>query len=109
MTRPRFIPLEERIVDALIQLGFATKLCRMIVTGPKSPEILLELHRRGYLRVTTAALCEVPCGQFDMAVVAWREHSIKALETALDGLVHFLSTAGVLVVWVATRDHIPIQ
>jgi hypothetical protein len=109
MTKPRCIPSNERVVDTLIQLAFATKLQRMIVTGPESPETLLELHRRGYLRVTTAELCDVPCGQFDVALVAWREHSIKALETALDGLVHFLSTAGVLVVWVSARDRIPIQ
>ena len=109
MTQPRPIQSAERIVDAMIQLSCATRPHRMIVAGPHSSEVLLELHRRGYLRVTTAELCDVPCGQFDVALVAWREHSIKALETALDGLVHFLSTAGVLVVWVASRDRIPIQ
>jgi hypothetical protein len=109
VTKARVIPSNERIVEALIQLTFATKLHRIIVTGPQSPKTLLELHRRGYLRVTTAALCDIPCGQFDVALVAWREHSIKALETALEGLVHFLSSVGVLVVWVAARDRISIQ
>jgi hypothetical protein len=109
VTDPRFIPSDERIVDAMIQFGRAAKLHRMIVTGHQSPQTLLELHRRGYLRVTAAALCDLPCGQFDMALVAWRERSIKALETALEELVHFLSTAGVLVVWVGARDRIPIR
>jgi hypothetical protein len=44
-----------------------------------------------------------------VALVAWREHLIEALETTLDGLVHFLRTAGVLIVWVGARDRIPIQ
>jgi hypothetical protein len=101
------IPSEERIVDAMIQLARAAKLHRMIVAGSNSLEVFLELHRRGYLRVTTAKLCDVPCGQFDVALVAWREHSIKALESTLAGLVHFLSTAGVLVVWVGVRDRMP--
>jgi hypothetical protein len=109
MTQPSPIPSDERIVDAMIQLALPTRLHRTIVAGPHSPETLLELHRRGYLRVTTAKLCDVPCGQFDVALVAWREHSIKALETTLDGLVHFLSTAGVLVVWVGARDRMLIQ
>jgi hypothetical protein len=99
-TDPRFIPSDERIVDAMIQLVRTAKLHRMIVTGPQSSQTLLELHRRGYLRVTTAALRDL---------VAWRERSIKALEMALEGLVHFLSTAGVLVVWVGARDRISIQ
>ena len=81
----------------------------MIVAGPHSSEVLLELQRRGQLRVTTTKLCDVPCGQFDVALVAWRERSIKALEMTLDELVPFLSSTGVLAVWVGARDRIPIQ
>ena len=102
--KSRVIPSAERIVDGLIQLTFATKLHRIIVGGPKCVESLLELHRRGYLRATTAALCDVPCGQFDVALLAWREHSLEAFETTLTGLAHFLSGAGLLVVFVTARD-----
>jgi hypothetical protein len=102
------IPSAKRTVNALIQLTFATKLHRMIVAGPKCVETLLELHRRGYLRVTTAALCDVPCGQFDLALVAWREHSVESLEATLSGLAHFLSTTGFHVVCVTARDQIQL-
>jgi hypothetical protein len=102
------VPSAKRTVDALIQHTFATKLHRMIVAGPKCVETLLELHRRGYLRVTTAALCDVPRGQFDVALVAWREHSVEALETSLNELARFLSTAGFLVVCVTARDRIQL-
>jgi hypothetical protein len=71
------IPSAKSTVDALIPLTFATKLDRIIVAGPKCVETLLELHRRGYLRVTTAALCDVPCGQFDVALVAGKNTRLK--------------------------------
>jgi hypothetical protein len=39
-----------------------------------------------------------------VALVAWREHSIRALATTLDSLVHFLSAAGV---WVGSHERMP--
>jgi hypothetical protein len=102
------IPSAKPTVDALIPLTFATKLDRIIVAGPKCVETLLELHRRGYLRVTTAALCDVPCGQFDVALVAWQKHSVEALETTLKELARFLSNAGFLVVCVTARERIQL-
>jgi hypothetical protein len=90
MTRSNSIPSDGRIVDTMIQLARAAKLHRMIVAGSNSPELFLELHRRGHLRVTTAKLCDVPCGQFDVALVA-----------------PFLSGAGVLVVWAGPYERMP--
>ena len=60
---------------------------------------MFELHRRGYNRVVTTANCGLPRGQYDVALVEWQSHSIKALETTLDWLVHFLAPTGVLVIW----------
>jgi hypothetical protein len=109
MTQSRPNPSDERIVDAMIQLARAAKSHRMIAAGPYSAEVFLELHRRGYPRVTTIKTSRVPCGQYDVALVAWRAHSIKALETTLDWLVHFLSAAGVLVIWVGPHERMPNQ
>jgi hypothetical protein len=107
MTRSNSIPSDSRIVDTMIQLARAAKLHRMIVAGSNSPEVFLKLHSRGYLRATTAKLCDVPCGQFDVALVAWREPSTKALETTLAHLVLFLSGTGVLVVWAGPHERMP--
>jgi hypothetical protein len=104
MTQPSAIPSDERIVDVMIQLARAAKSHRMIVAGSDSAEVFLELHRRGYPRVTTTRICLVPSGQFDVALVAWREPSIKALETTLDRLLHYLSAAGVLVLWIGPHE-----
>jgi hypothetical protein len=109
MTQSRPNPSDERIVDAMIQLARAAKSHRMIAAGSNSAEIFLELHRRGYPRVTTTRICLVPCGQYDVALVAWREQSIRTLETTLERLVHYLSAAGVLVVWIGPHERVPDQ
>jgi hypothetical protein len=109
MTQSSPIPSDKRIVDAMIQLARAAKSHRMIAAGSNSAEIFLELHRRGYPRVTTTRICLVPCGQYDVALVAWREQSIRTLETTLERLVHYLSAAGVLVVWIGPHERVPDQ
>jgi hypothetical protein len=96
MTHLSPILSDQRIVDAMIALARAAKSARIIVAGPNSSAVFLALHHRGYPRVTTTKACRVPCGQHDVALVTWRDHSITALETTLDQLVHFLSAGGVL-------------
>jgi len=61
---------------------------------------MLELHRSGYLHARASANCGHPAGQYDVALVDWRQRTFKALERTLDWLVGFLDPAGVLVVWV---------
>lgn len=109
MTQSSPIPSDERIVNAMIQLARAGMSQRMIIAGPNSAEVFLELHRRGYPRVTTTQSCRVPCGQHDVAVLAWRDYSIKALETTIDRLVHFLSAGGVLVAWIGSHERLANQ
>ena len=65
---------------------------------------MFDLHLRGYVRVATTSNCGLPSGQYDVALVDWRQRSIKALETTLDWLVDFLGPAGVLVVWVDPQE-----
>ncbi len=108
MTQSGPIASDERIVGAMIQLARAAKSHRMIVAGSNSSEVLLELRRRGYRRVTTTKACRSSCSRHDVALVAWREHSIRCVETTLDQVAHFLSAAGVLVVWVGRMNARPI-
>jgi hypothetical protein len=42
-----------------------------------------------------------------VALVAWRERPVGALATTLDQIAHFLSAAGVLVVWVGPQERMP--
>ena len=109
MTQPSPIPSNERIVDAMIGLARAATSNRIIVAGSNSAEIFLELHRRGYPRVTTTKICLVPCGQHEVALIAWRGQSINALETTLDRLVHYLTASGVLVFWIGPHERMANQ
>ena len=63
MNQSGFIPFDERIVDTMIGLACAAKSHRIILAGPNSFEMFLELHRRGYPRVTTTRISRAPCGQ----------------------------------------------
>ena len=83
----------------MIALACCSKQHRIVVAGSKGVELMLELHRRGYVRAAATANCGRPAGQYDVALVDWRRRTFKTLEIALDWLVEFLSPAGVLVVW----------
>src|SRR5580692_2874581 len=100
MTPSRATPVGDRIVEPMIALAGCSKQHRIVVAGSKSVELMLELQRRGYSRAAATANCGHPAAQYDVALVDWRRRAFRALEAALDGLVRFLSPAGVLVVWV---------
>jgi len=97
------IPAGGPITQTLIGLAHVSKADHVLATGSLGTEILLELHRRGCTRVAATGSCGLPRGQYDVAVVGWRGDSLKALETTLGWLVHFLGPKGVLAVW-ASRD-----
>jgi hypothetical protein len=104
MTQSHLTPACERIIEPMLALSRCSRSQRIVVAGSQSGELMFELHRRGYVRVATTANCGLPAGQYDVALVDWRERSIKALETTLDWLVDFLSPTGVLVVWVDPQE-----
>jgi hypothetical protein len=100
MNPSRPTPAGDRIIDPMIALASCSKQHRIVVAGSKGVELMLELHRRGYVRAAATANCGHPAGQYDVALVDWRRRTFKSLEVALDWLVGFLRPAGVVVVWV---------
>ena len=100
MIQSRLAVAGDRIIEPMLDLARCSNLNRIIVAGAKSAALMFELHRRGYVRVATTANCGLPAGQYDVALVDWRERSIKALDTLLD----FLSPAGGLVVWIDPQE-----
>jgi len=98
------MPSSERIIEPMLALARCSKHHRIIVAGSQRSELMFELHRRGYGRVATTTTCGLPDGRYDVALVDWRQHSIKALETTLDWLVHFLTPSGVLVAWLDPQE-----
>ena len=104
MLQSHLTPSGEQIIEPMIGLARCSKRHRIIVAGSRRSELMFELYRRGYCRVATTTTCGLPDGQFDVALVDWRQHSINALETTLDWLVHFLGPSGVLVAWVDPQE-----
>jgi hypothetical protein len=98
------MPSSERIIEPMLALARCSKHHRIIVAGSQRSELMFELHRRGYGRVATTTTCGLPDGRYDVALVDWRQHSINALETTLDWLVHFLTPSGVLVAWLDPQE-----
>jgi hypothetical protein len=103
MTQSRLIRANERIIESMIALAGCSKLQRIIVAGSRSVELMFELHRCGYVRASGTANCGHAAGQYDVALVDWRQRTFTTLERTLDWLVDFLSPTGVLVVWVDSQ------
>jgi hypothetical protein len=106
MNKPKLTPSGNRITETMIGLARCSRFHRIIVAGSSGPERTFELHRRGYSRVMTTTTCGLPHGQYDVAFVDWQLHSMEALETTLDWLVHFLAPQGVLVVCVDAAERL---
>jgi hypothetical protein len=100
MNPSRIAPAGDRIIEPIIALAGCSQQHRIVVAGSRAVELMLELQRRGYVRTAATANCGQPAGQYDVALVDWRRRTFKALETALDWLVEFVTPSGVLVVWV---------
>jgi hypothetical protein len=88
----------DQTIDSLIELAGCSVEHRVLLAGATKPDRIPDWRSRGYHRVATMATSRLPRGQYDVAFVEWRQHSIKALETMLDWLVDFLSPRGVLVI-----------
>jgi hypothetical protein len=84
----------ERIIETMIGLARCSRSHRILVSGSDGANRMFDLNRRGFNRVATTATCGLPRGQYDIAWVEWHQHSIRALETTLNWLVHFL------VIWI---------
>jgi hypothetical protein len=80
----------DRIIDPMIVLAGCSMQSRIIVAGSKSTELMIELHRRGYLRAVATANCDRPAGQYEVALVDWRRRTPRELEATLVGSVSFL-------------------
>jgi hypothetical protein len=90
---------DDRIIDPMIELARCSPQHRIVVAGVRSIELALALQGRGYARASSTANCGHPAGQYDVALVDWRQRTFKMLEKTLDWLTGFLRPAGVLVVW----------
>ena len=107
MNQSNLTPSGERIIEPMIELARCSKLQRIIVAGSKAPSSCSSCIAAAIFawRRPRPAACRT-------ANTTWlwsigRQRSIKALETTLDWLVHFLASAGVLVDLGRSRRNAP--
>src|SRR5258708_21395086 len=93
----------DRIIDPMIALAGCSTRQRIVVAGSKSMELMLELHRRGYLLAAAAGNCGRPTGQYDGELGCWRARTLPALETTMDWLVNFLNPFAAVGCWGCTH------
>jgi hypothetical protein len=90
----------ERVIETMIGLARCSRSHRILVSGSDAANRMFDLNRRGFSRIATTATCGLPRGQYDVAWLEWHLHSIRALETTLNWLVHFLAPKSALVIWI---------
>src|SRR6202035_1528222 len=98
--RHHSLPVNETVVDSMVELARCSKQHRIIIAGSRSPTLMIGLHQRGYYCVEHTASCGPARGQYDVALVDWRARSIRAPEATLDSPCNFLGSMSVLVVWI---------
>ena len=104
MIPSRLTPADERIIEWMIVLAGCSNLQGIIVAGLKGAELMLELPSHGYVRVATTGNRGLPVGQYDVALVDWRQVRSNPSRRRSVGLVNFSSCAAVLVVWVNSPE-----
>lgn len=102
----------ERTIETMIGLARCSRSHRILISGSDGANRMFDLNRRGFHRVATTATCCLPRGQYDVAWVEWPQRSIRALETTLNWLVHFLAPKSALVIWIdsdAVTDKVRLE
>jgi hypothetical protein len=92
------------VIEPLIAQARCSIRDRIIVGGTQSAELMFELHKRGYLRVTTTASSAVAGEEYNVALMDWRARSIKTLGATLHWLLGSLDQDATVVVWVDSSD-----
>jgi hypothetical protein len=90
----------EQVVEPMLALARCSIRHRIVVTGTHSAALMFALHRRGYAHVAITANSPLANGQYEVALIDWREKSIDSLKTMLDWLMDFLDPADVIVMCV---------
>lgn len=100
MAHSHSLSANERVVDPMIALARCTPQDCIVVAGSRAIEIMSMLQRRGYLRAAASANCGRAARQYNIALLDWRQRSLRTLDPALAWIAGYLMPTGLLVVWV---------
>ena len=99
----------DRVIEPMIALARCSNQDHIIIAGSKAIELMLDMHRRGYIHAASTANCGRPAGQYDVALVDWRRRTFRALQPTLDWLPNFLHPRGMILIWVDPQKPAAIQ
>jgi hypothetical protein len=91
-------------LDTMISLTRLAAPHRVIAAGSDSMELYLALRRRGFLRVSTPAICRVARAQHAVGLVSGPGSS-PGIESVLDQLSPFLAANASLALLVGSREN----
>jgi hypothetical protein len=103
MTKPATTAACEQIIDTMIKLTRLSNSNRVIVAGGNVEETYVAVHRRGFLRVTTAGICRTPFGRCTVGLIAG-QNSLQAVESAFAEIAPFLSTTATVAILIDSRE-----
>jgi hypothetical protein len=103
MTQSFSTAAHEQIIDTMIRLTRLSNSNRAIVAGGNVEETFAALHRRGFLRVTTAGISRAPFCRYSVGFVAGLD-SLQALETAISEISPLLSPTATVAVLIDSRE-----
>jgi hypothetical protein len=92
------------ILDTMISLTRLAAPHRVIAAGSDSMELYLALRRRGFLRVSTPAICRVARAQHAVGLVSGQSSSLE-IESVLDQISPFLATNSSLALLAGSREN----
>jgi hypothetical protein len=97
-------PPSGHILDTMISLTRLAATHRVIAAGSDGMELYLALRRRGFLRVSTPAICRVARAQHGVGLVSGQSSSL-GIESVLDQISPFLATNATLALLVGSREN----
>jgi len=97
-------PPSGHILDTMISLTRLAASHRVIAAGSDSMELYLGLRRRGFLRVSTPAICRVARAQHSVGMISGQS-SIHGIESVLDQISPFLGASSGLALLVGSREN----
>jgi hypothetical protein len=97
------IPDSEQVVETMISLTRLSNAHRTIIAGNDGIKLYVALKRRGFIRIATPAICNIPRKQHSVGLVAGQK-TPAMIEAALSQISPFLSDCATVAILIESRE-----
>jgi hypothetical protein len=102
MVRPS-VSDQEQVVDTMIALTRLSNLHRTIIAGREGMKLYISLRLRGFIGVTTPAICSIPKREHSVGLLAGQS-SLATIEAALIQISRYLSDRATIAVLIDSHE-----